>query len=179
MKHPCIHFPWTEFQVPRIFPEFPIQIAAFVKAWGSVRLLKIHLTFDSRLFSTEIATSRTPKLRHDDNVWRTLFEIYQKGSIDFTAFQSVNMLKSLMRISSPRPGSRGIGGIALPVLMAATTCHTLKQVQKNATNNLAPFFKSAFNTFSDGVLRFAHYVAPEDPAVDWLWILNSQPGTYK
>ena len=42
----------------------------------------------------------------------------------------------------------------------STTCHTLKQVKENATNNLALCFKSAFNTFSDGVLRFAHCVAP-------------------
>ena len=41
-----------------------------------------------------------------------------------------------------------------------TTCHTLKQVKQNATNNLAPFFKAAFNALSDGVLRFAHCVAP-------------------
>ena len=41
-----------------------------------------------------------------------------------------------------------------------TTCHTLKQVKQNATNNLAPFFRSASNALSDGVLRFAHCVAP-------------------
>ena len=29
-----------------------------------------------------------------------------------------------------------------------TACHTLKQVKQNATNNLAPFFKSAFNALS-------------------------------
>ena len=44
--------------------------------------------------------------------------------------------------------------------MFYTTCHTLKQVKQNATNNLAPFFKSAFNALSDGVVRFAHCVAP-------------------
>ena len=43
---------------------------------------------------------------------------------------------------------------------STTTCHTLKQVKQNATNNLAPFFRSAFNALSDGVLRFAHCVAP-------------------
>ena len=42
---------------------------------------------------------------------------------------------------------------------SATTCHTLKQVKQNATNNLAPFFKSAFNALSVGVLCFAHSVA--------------------
>ena len=36
-----------------------------------------------------------------------------------------------------------------------TTCHTLKQVKLNATNNLAPFFRS-----SDSVPRFASCVAP-------------------
>ena len=41
-----------------------------------------------------------------------------------------------------------------------TACHTLKQVKQNATNNLAPFFKSAFNALSDDMLHFAHCVAP-------------------
>ena len=45
------------------------------------------------------------------------------------------------------------------VFKGCTTCHTLKQVKQNATNNLALFFKSAFNALSDGVLRFAHCVA--------------------
>ena len=49
-----------------------------------------------------------------------------------------------------------------------TTCHTLKQVKQNATSNLALFLRSAFNAFADDVLRFAHCVAPYDPAVDWL-----------
>ena len=31
--------------------------------------------------------------------------------------------------------------------MRCTTCHTLKQVRQNATNNLAPFFKSALMPF--------------------------------
>ena len=44
--------------------------------------------------------------------------------------------------------------------LSCTTCHTLKQVKQNATNNLAPFFRSAFNALSDGVLQFAHCVAP-------------------
>ena len=48
----------------------------------------------------------------------------------------------------------------IPSVLCSTTCHTLKQVKQNATNNLAPFFKSAFNALSDGVLRFAHCVAP-------------------
>ena len=43
---------------------------------------------------------------------------------------------------------------------AYTTCHTLKQVKQNATNNPAPFFRSTFNALSDGVLRFAHCVTP-------------------
>ena len=54
------------------------------------------------------------------------------------------------------------------LLKKGTTFHTLKQVKQNATNNLAPFFKSAFNALSDGVLRFAHCVAVKDPSVDWL-----------
>ena len=53
------------------------------------------------------------------------------------------------------------------VLIALHTCDTLKRVKQNATNNLAPFFKLSFNALSDGVLHFAHCVAP-DPAVDWL-----------
>ena len=44
--------------------------------------------------------------------------------------------------------------------IGSTTCNTLKQVEQNATNNLAPFFKSAFKALSDGMLRFAHCVAP-------------------
>ena len=44
--------------------------------------------------------------------------------------------------------------------LQCTTCHTLKQVKQNATNNPAPFFKSAFNALSDGVLRLVHCVAP-------------------
>ena len=40
-----------------------------------------------------------------------------------------------------------------------TTCHTLKQVKQNATNNLALFFRSAFDALSYGVLCFAHCVA--------------------
>ena len=47
-----------------------------------------------------------------------------------------------------------------PAFYVLTTCHTIKQVKQNATNNLAPFFRSAFNALSDGVLRFAHCVAP-------------------
>ena len=41
-----------------------------------------------------------------------------------------------------------------------TTCHTLKQVKENATNNLAPLFKTALNALSDGVVHFPHCVAP-------------------
>ena len=41
-----------------------------------------------------------------------------------------------------------------------TTCHTPKQVKQNATNNLAPFFNLPFNALSNGVVRFAHCVAP-------------------
>ena len=40
------------------------------------------------------------------------------------------------------------------------SCHTLKQVKQNATNNLALFFKSALKALSDGLLRFAQGVAP-------------------
>ena len=46
------------------------------------------------------------------------------------------------------------------VLIALHTCHTLKRDKKNVSNNLASFFKSAFNALSDGVVRFAHCVAP-------------------
>ena len=51
-----------------------------------------------------------------------------------------------------------------------TTCHTLKQVKQNATNNLAPLFKSAFNDLSDGVLCFDKLCCSlrPCPAVDWL-----------
>ena len=49
-----------------------------------------------------------------------------------------------------------------------TTCHTLKQVKQNATNNLAALLRSALNALSDGVLRFAHCVPLKDPAVDSL-----------
>ena len=52
--------------------------------------------------------------------------------------------------------------------MPDTTCHTPKQLKLNATNNMIQFFRLAFNALSDGVLRFAHCVAPLDPAVDWL-----------
>ena len=45
-------------------------------------------------------------------------------------------------------------------LIPTTTCHTLKQVKQNATNNLALFFRSAFNALSDGEIRSAHCVAP-------------------
>ena len=55
-----------------------------------------------------------------------------------------------------------------------TTCHTLKQVEQNATNNLALFFRSGFNAPSDDLLRFAHCVAALDTAVDWLLNLDSQ-----
>ena len=44
--------------------------------------------------------------------------------------------------------------------LSLTTCHTIKLIKPNATNNLSPFFKSAFNALSDGVVRFAHCVAP-------------------
>ena len=50
--------------------------------------------------------------------------------------------------------------IPLSCTLYNTTCHTLKQVKQNATNNLTLFFRSAFNALSDGVLRFAHCVAP-------------------
>ena len=42
---------------------------------------------------------------------------------------------------------------------SSTTCHTLKQVKQNATNNLAPFFRSDLNALSNGVICFAHCVA--------------------
>ena len=45
-------------------------------------------------------------------------------------------------------------------LVTATSCHTFKQVKQNATYNLAPFFRSALNALSDGMLPFAHCVAP-------------------
>ena len=39
-------------------------------------------------------------------------------------------------------------------------CHTQNQVKQNVTDNLAPFFRSVCNALSDGVLGFAHFVAP-------------------
>ena len=58
-----------------------------------------------------------------------------------------------------------------------TTCHTLKQVKHNVTNNAALIFRSAFDNLSDGVLRFAHHVAPQDPTVDCnrLVVKSQQP----
>ena len=43
-----------------------------------------------------------------------------------------------------------------------TTCHTLKQVKQNATNNLTPVFSSVLNALSDSVLRFLS-VLPSKP----------------
>ena len=59
------------------------------------------------------------------------------------------------------------------------SCHTLKQVKQNATNNMALFFRSGFNALSGGLLCFTHCVAAQDPAVDWLLNLNSQSESFK
>ena len=64
-------------------------------------------------------------------------------------------------------------------IIQSTTCHTLKQVKQNATNNLALFFRSGFNALSDGLLGFAQCVAAQDPAVHWLLNLNSQSESFK
>ena len=56
----------------------------------------------------------------------------------------------------------------------ATTCHTLKQVIQNAKNNLARFLMPAFNAFLDGVLRFAHSVAPLEFRPYCRLVVNSQ-----
>ena len=48
------------------------------------------------------------------------------------------------------PYALGSNPVVFPRLV--TSCHTLKQVEQNPTNNLAPFFKSVFNALVCSVL---------------------------
>ena len=54
----------------------------------------------------------------------------------------------------------GKGDLDHHTKIGALSCHTIKLIKQNATNNLSPFFKLAFNALSDGVFRFAYGVGP-------------------
>ena len=58
-----------------------------------------------------------------------------------------------------------------------TTCHRLKQVKQNSTNNLTLFFSTVFNALPGGVLHFAGCVAIKIQFLQrsWLFVENIQP----
>ena len=110
-------------------------------------------------------TNRTPR-RYDSPVLHlsTRPSLIQ-SSIQFEKIKSTSHAGGLVPIFRITKNGQGLlFVIVLDVVLDAaqmkvTTCHTLKQVKRNSTNNQAPLSSSIFNALLGGMLLFAHCIA--------------------